>query len=152
MKRFPPALSSILLASGLVAGVVVATGAIALRYAQTYGYSLFLGVPLVAGSAASMLYARKAPLTPAAVFGVTSPVVLFASLGLLLIGTDGVVCVAMTLPISLPMAWRAVSSSTGCGRWGSEGGPVERPLRSSLRFGPCCSWNLHSLRWPGFAS
>lgn len=105
MKRIPPAFLSALITYGLTAAVVAATATAVLRFGHTYGYVLFSGVPLVAGATSTMLYGRQARLTLSAVFVVTSPVALFASLGLLVLGTDGIVCILMSLPISLPMAW-----------------------------------------------
>ena len=104
MKKLPAAVLASL-SVGFVAVVLSLTAIVALKVNHSYGYSLFLLAPTVAGAVATFLHAQSTSLRIRDVFAVTSMVALLSSLCLLLAGAEGLVCLFMSLPVSLPAAW-----------------------------------------------
>ena len=70
---------------------------------ETYGASLFLGAPLLMGAVAGYVFNQPHPRGYGAsgTLGLTS--VFFAGLALLLFALEGLICVAMALPLLLPL-------------------------------------------------
>lgn len=72
--------------------------------AGRYGLMLFVGLPVIVGAVASLVYSYKRPLTSAwqaAKLAVVVGSVLCG--GLLLSGSEGVLCLLMALPLALPL-------------------------------------------------
>lgn len=83
-------------------GVALVT-VVAVNCFGTYGASLFLGVPFAAGAVATLLHGRGRPLRFLEALTVTMVTACLAGLVLLLTGSEGLVCIVMSLPICLPM-------------------------------------------------
>ena len=70
----------------------------------SYGLSLFLGVPFVVGAISAFVLNRDAPKPFRTTLGIAATMVLVGGVVLLLFAFEGVFCVAMALPIALPLA------------------------------------------------
>lgn len=70
---------------------------------SAYGASLFLGTPLVMGATAAYLFNKPVPRSWLASVGIGAASTIFASLALLLFALEGVICVAMALPMLVPL-------------------------------------------------
>lgn len=70
---------------------------------SAYGASLFLGTPLVMGATAAYLYNKPIPRSWPSSVGIGTGAVFFASVALLLFALEGVICVAMALPLLIPL-------------------------------------------------
>jgi uncharacterized membrane protein YhaH (DUF805 family) len=70
---------------------------------ESYGGALFFGTPLVMGAVAAYLHNREFSRTYLASIGLGMGAVLVAGIALLLFALEGVICVAMALPLTLPM-------------------------------------------------
>lgn len=70
---------------------------------STYGTSLFLGTPLVMGATAAYLYNRPYARSWPSSIGVGVAAVFFAGVALLLFALEGLICVAMAMPLMLPL-------------------------------------------------
>ena len=70
---------------------------------SSYGASLFLGTPLLMGAAAAYLHNRPHPRSyvESLIVGLAS--VFFAGVAMLLFALEGVICIAMALPLFLPL-------------------------------------------------
>lgn len=69
-----------------------------------YGLTLFVGLPVIVGAIAPLVYSYKVPLTSswqAAKLSVVAGGVLCGSL--LLMGSEGLLCILMSLPLCLPL-------------------------------------------------
>jgi uncharacterized membrane protein YhaH (DUF805 family) len=84
----------------LVGGMMLFVGVYLL---SSYGSSLFLGTPLVMGATAAYRYNRPYPRSYAGSVLVALASMLFAALALLLFALEGVICIAMALPLLLPI-------------------------------------------------
>jgi hypothetical protein len=93
--------------AALAVGASLAVGGLMLWVSvyllATYGASLFLGTPLVMGATAAYLYNRPDPRGWPSSLGVGLAAVFFGSMALLLFALEGVICVAMALPMMLPV-------------------------------------------------
>lgn len=69
----------------------------------SYGASLFLGTPLLMGASAAYLHNRPHPRTYTESFVVGLTAVFFAGVAMLLFALEGVICIAMALPLFLPL-------------------------------------------------
>ena|ERR1035437_8450733 len=83
----------------LVAGLLIG-GATALIRAGFYGLTLFVVLPVLLGGLASWVF-RPATGVRAAVVGALT--VLALSSLLLIVGLEGFICIAMTLPLAVPL-------------------------------------------------
>ena len=89
------------LAGLLMAGFLLGGGALLLR-SGIYGLTLFILLPVILGGlGAWSVRAQAADI--AVVAG--GRAVLLASIGLLALGQEGALCIAMSLPLSLPLGW-----------------------------------------------
>ncbi len=91
-------------------GLLILTGAaasgLALLNSGIYGLTLFVLFPVFLGGLASWVF-RPATSRGAVTLGLLT--VLAAAFSLLIIGTDGMLCIVMTLPLALPLgAWGSV--------------------------------------------
>lgn len=95
-------------------GSVVAIGT--LKFAPVYGFGVFLGIPFAIGLLAGLLGPKAGAQSRKEVLGIACWVV--GSMGLLFlsVGFEGLLCLAMALPLTLPLAllgaWIGYSIST----------------------------------------
>ena len=89
------------LSVSLVIGAVMMVVSVSLL--ASYGASLFLGTPLVMGAVAAYLYNRRSPHGYLASVGLGLAAVLFGGVALLLFALEGLICVAMAVPLLLPL-------------------------------------------------
>lgn len=93
--------------AALAVGVSLVVGGIMLWVSvyllATYGSSLFLGTPLVMGATAAYLINRGHARSWGSSIFVGLAAVLLAGVALLLFALEGVICVAMAVPLMLPL-------------------------------------------------
>lgn len=94
--------SALLAAVALACAVTVLVG---LHLGSSYGTMLFVASPMLGGALAVSIHGRDRKLTGFDVFGVTTLFVLVIAAALLLLAADGLMCIAMALPLAVPMAW-----------------------------------------------
>ncbi len=70
---------------------------------SSYGASLFLGTPMMMGAIAGYLYNRRSRRGFWGSMGVGLGSVFFAGVALLLFALEGAICVAMAMPVMLPL-------------------------------------------------
>lgn len=70
----------------------------------SYGTALFFGTPLVAGAATAFTYNRQFPQALSKTLALSALTGCCFAASLLLIGLEGLICVAMAAPIMLPLA------------------------------------------------
>lgn len=68
-----------------------------------YGAAMFFGTPVVTGAIASYLYNRGTPKSIGQTLGHASLTMIFACAGFLCVGIEGIICIAMAVPIMLPL-------------------------------------------------
>lgn len=71
---------------------------------EQYGWGLFLGLPFVAGFFAAFVYGVHELRTAGECVVVAMLAVLVASLGLVALAIEGVICVLMAAPLAIPLA------------------------------------------------
>jgi polyketide cyclase/dehydrase/lipid transport protein len=92
----------ILFGSGAVTALLVWLDSSVL---DTYGWTLFVGLPLVLGFVAGLLCCwRRRPCTERLCWGASCLALVGSGFGLLAAGLEGLVCLLMALPLALPMA------------------------------------------------
>ena len=72
-------------------------------FLESYGFGLFIGAPLVCGIISVWIYNRKGKRQFGESLLVSFIAGLFTLLGFLVIGYEGLICIAMAAPITLPM-------------------------------------------------
>lgn len=77
---------------------------LAVRYFRFYGWTVFLGVPLVVSFASGFLYRRSIPTSWGKTYGIAVLSLLMLGLLILLFALDGLVCLLMALPLGLLIA------------------------------------------------
>ena len=87
-----------------------------------YGAALFLGTPLMMGATAGFLFNRPTPRGYGASAGLGLASVALASVGLLLFALEGFICIAMALPLLVPL--------------GALGGVLGKAIADSTRHPP----------------
>lgn len=70
---------------------------------KSYGAAMFFGTPLVAGAATAYTYNRWCPQLLGSTIALSLTSGVFFAAGLLLMGLEGIVCIAMAAPIILPV-------------------------------------------------
>lgn len=100
----PPELRAALLSLSATTLVAAALFAISVYVTGTYGSTLFLGLPFLAGGISGFVYNRGAERSPGRTLSVAWLVLLLGSGLLLLFALEGLVCIALALGIALPMA------------------------------------------------
>ena len=68
-----------------------------------YGAAMFFGTPVVTGAIASFLYNRGTPKTIGRTLGHASLTMILACTGFLCVGIEGIICIAMAVPIMMPL-------------------------------------------------
>jgi hypothetical protein len=102
--------------TALLALTALAAGGAALLKSGTYGLTLFVVVPILVGGLASWIIR---PETAAGAAGVGALATLLGTCFLLALGLEGLLCIAMALPLTLPLGalggwvvYQAASSKT----------------------------------------
>lgn len=70
---------------------------------SSYGAAMFFGTPVVTGAIAAYLYNRGIAKSVGQTLGQGSLTIAFACTGLLCFGIEGAICIAMAIPIMLPL-------------------------------------------------
>lgn len=83
----------------LVIVIVVFAGILLVRHGS-YGWTLFVVLPIITGAVGSWVFQASTPGNAAATGALATTL---ASASLLLIGLEGIVCIAMALPLTLPL-------------------------------------------------
>ena len=71
---------------------------------MNYGWGLFVAVPFAMGFAASLIYGLKQPRSLAGCVGVACLSAALLGMALMALAMEGIVCLAMALPLALPLA------------------------------------------------
>lgn len=91
--------------AAIVSGVIgTLCVSLSVNVAGLYGLTLFVGLPVIVGAIAPLVYSYKVPLTSswqAVKLSVVAGSVLCG--GLLLMGSEGVLCILMALPLAVPL-------------------------------------------------
>src|SRR5712692_9351214 len=85
---------------GLLLLAILVAGGIALLHRGMYGLTIFMLLPVLLGGLASWVF-RPATGGRAAALGVLT--VMAALCSLLILGSEGLVCIMMTLPLASPL-------------------------------------------------
>jgi uncharacterized membrane protein YhaH (DUF805 family) len=88
----------------VVGALGVALAAFCALVLQGYGASLFLGTPFVMGMLSAFFLNRRDPTTTGATLRVAALTAALGGLALLLFALEGVLCIAMALPVAIPAA------------------------------------------------
>ena len=75
-----------------------------IKFSGNYGWGLFVALPFTMGFVAAWLYGLRQPRGLPASIGVASLSVVLLGLSFLALAVEGVICLAMALPIALPLA------------------------------------------------
>ena len=87
----------------VTAAIAVVMVWLSVNVAGTYGWALFVGVPFVIGYVTTALLAIKGPRSFASCFGTSVLAGVVLSLGFLAMGMEGLLCIAMTVPLATPL-------------------------------------------------
>jgi len=98
------AAASALAGIALTALLGAALATFATEFLHSYGYGLFVGLPFCLGLLSALVYAHRDERSASSSVQVGMLSAALASLSLLLIGAEGLICIVMALPISLPLA------------------------------------------------
>jgi len=97
---------------GTVVGLALTALALSMVHTGTYGLTLFVALPVALGALAAWLVKPKTA-SKAVLEGMAAN--LIASLAFLVFGLEGILCIAMALPLALPLGalggWLAYSSN-----------------------------------------
>lgn len=154
-RLLPCALALALMAAGVI-----------LLHAGTYGWTVFVVIPLLLGS---LSFWAVRPVTGRGAAGAGMLTASGACVGLLLLGVEGLICIAMALPLAAPMgalggwlAYRFARSPLGArgsaamllllppaGLWDTQAAPPVFAVRTALEVNapPAAVWN-HVIRFP----
>ena len=80
---------------------------------RLYGATLFFGTSLMMGASAGFIYNRPRPQSWLRTFGIASFLMFVAAGVLLLFALEGLICIAMAVPLVLPLGW--IGSAIGKG-------------------------------------
>jgi hypothetical protein len=87
-------------ASLLVAGLMMV---VSIYLFSSYGAALFVGTPVVMGAVAAFLYNRRHSRSYLGSAGIGLVAIVFAAMALLLFALEGLICIAMAVPLLLPL-------------------------------------------------
>lgn len=104
VKTIPAATAATLMTTLAVGLSMALSATAAIRAFEMYGYSLFIGVPFAGGLISTFLLGHNRELRLKDVFGVSSLTGLFSGVWLFALGTEGIICILMSAPLSLPVA------------------------------------------------
>jgi hypothetical protein len=133
LNRFSTESRLVAAAFGILCASILGTAAtvMSVQYFKTYAWGVFVGIPFVTGlSAALLLCIRKRQPLLNCILAAGLSILLLAGL-LLAIAIEGIICIAMAVPIAMPLAvlgavvaWLMCgkgyfSSQTYCCGWGA---------------------------------
>lgn len=109
---------------------------------MNYGWGLFVAVPFAMGFAASLIYGLQQPRSLVGCVGVACLSTALLGMGLMAMAMEGIVCLAMALPLALPLAafGGAFGHLVQRRRWLNSGAPAFLAL---LIFVPGVAWTEH---------
>ncbi len=84
----------------IVMGLIVVGGARLLMFGGVYGIALFVAIPMILGALAEC-FRKSASAGGAAMAGALT--VLVANIALLVVAWEGVICIAMSLPLTVAL-------------------------------------------------
>lgn len=87
--------------SSLLLGGLMVVASISLL--SEYGTSLFLGLPMLMGATSAFVFNRPTPRGYLASIGIGAFSVLVGGCGLLLFALEGIICIAMSFPLLVPL-------------------------------------------------
>ncbi|HUM07068.1 MAG TPA: hypothetical protein VLT90_16490 [Terriglobales bacterium] len=118
---------------------------IGVRVLIGYGWGLFVAMPFTMGFIAALIYGYRQPRSLGSCVGVGALSVALVGLALFVVAAEGILCLAMAIPIALPLA--ALGGSFGYwvqrARWVRQGGPAV--ISVALLFAPSVQWMEHSV-------
>jgi hypothetical protein len=91
-------------AAGVIVCAITVAVAVAIVTIQVYGWGLFVLAPVLIGFASAWTYTRTGVRTLRECFSIALMTVLCIGLGLLAVRVEGIICLAMALPLALPLA------------------------------------------------
>jgi len=94
----------LLIAAGLPALVGLGGTVLSVKCFSSYGWSLFLGLPVLVSFLSSLIYCRTGPGTWAASYGVSLLAILGLGCLILVFAIDGFICLLMALPLAAALA------------------------------------------------
>ena len=94
---------------GIVLLVGLALTAVLVNYLKDYGWSLFIGIPFFLGFASVLIYGHHHQLNYKAALGVAFTSIVFFNTVIFILAVEGVICIAMALPILFFIAWIGAS-------------------------------------------
>ncbi|MCH9651766.1 MAG: SRPBCC family protein [Deltaproteobacteria bacterium] len=103
LLRTPSQTAAVAPAAGIGAFLGLAVALLGVELAESYGAALFLGAPFLVGLTSAYLYNRHGDRSVSGSLGVASLSLAVAFGCLLLLALEGLVCIAMTVPIALPI-------------------------------------------------
>jgi len=86
-------------------GITLLTVAIGVYFRRSYSTGLFLGVPFTIGYISSYIYNYHADRRAGESIGIAAVSVMIGAGALILFALEGVICVAMAVPVALVIAW-----------------------------------------------
>jgi len=99
----PASVRSVLASLGVALAVGLGLVAMSTLVLRSYGGPVFLGIPFVIGASGAFVLNRERPRSLAATLRVAAVTVVLVGASILLFAIEGAICVAMALPIALPM-------------------------------------------------
>ncbi len=124
---FPPRLR-LLLAIGLPALLGLGMSYLAVKGFSSYGWTLFLGVPIVVSFISSLIYRRLGEATRPKTYGVSLLSLLLLGGLILIFAIDGLICLLMALPLAAALALIGCSIGYALGERLSAGVAKALPL------------------------
>jgi hypothetical protein len=97
-------LSSAMLAVSVSAAFAIAISALSSTIFRTYGWTLFVALPVVMGFLAVIIFAENNAIRMKDAISVSLLTLLVTGAGLIFVGIEGLICLAMALPIAAPLA------------------------------------------------
>lgn len=91
-----------IIAAVVTAAIAGALAWLSIHVAGTYGWAVFIGVPLLIGYLTTAFLAIGEPLTLPESVGISIATATLLSLLFLLAGIEGVICIAMAIPLASP--------------------------------------------------
>jgi uncharacterized membrane protein YhaH (DUF805 family) len=96
---------SAMFAVGIVLVISLAITGLLINYLNEYGWSLFVGIPFFLGFGSVLIYGYHKRLTYLEAIGVAAFSILFFNVIIFILAFEGIICIAMALPILFFIAW-----------------------------------------------
>jgi uncharacterized membrane protein YhaH (DUF805 family) len=96
---------SAMFAVGIVLVISLAITGLLINYLNEYGWSLFVGIPFFLGFGSVLIYGYHKRLTYLEAIGVAAFSILFFNVIIFILALEGIICIAMALPILFFIAW-----------------------------------------------